>query len=83
MNDQSFPLPTLRARTNFVITYNLFHWILVGVLFVWGDPQNSLHSSMAAWSWGAYIALMAAFLFGVNIDMKNFFLTTATANNKS
>jgi ABC-type antimicrobial peptide transport system permease subunit len=74
----SFTLPGLRARTNFVIAITLIHFTLIGCLLVWGDDTNSLHTSAMAWAWGAYIALMSAFLFGVNIDVKNLLTTNKT-----
>jgi hypothetical protein len=75
MNDQTFALPTLRARTNFIVVIFVLHIICNVAMFLWGDPKNSLHTSMLAWEWGAFIVLIPTFLFGINVDMKNFFAT--------
>jgi hypothetical protein len=74
----TFPLPSIRARTNFVIVLTLFHFATIALLCVFGDMKNTLHTSAMAWSFTAYMGIMAAFLFGINLDLKNFYL-----NNKA
>jgi hypothetical protein len=69
----AYPLPSIRARTNFVIVVTLFHFATIAALCVFGDMKNSLHTSAMAWSFTAYMGIMMAFLFGINIDLKNFY----------
>lgn len=45
----------------FVITYLLCCWTIIGYVIGWGDPDNSLHTSALAWSFGTSFATLFAY----------------------
>jgi hypothetical protein len=73
------PLPSRRTRKRFVIATMTFCAIVITYVVGWGEPQNSLHTSALAWSFGTAVATMFGYVFGAVIDNMN--VTNAIKSN--
>lgn len=59
-----------QVKKNIVTFTLILNWILTGWLMLYGNPQNSLHTSALAWAFGTSIFTIAAYVFGVYLDKK-------------
>ena len=59
-------LPTRSTRRKIVVFSLLFCWGLLIFIAGWGDPANSLHQSLASWSFFSWLGIVGAYVFGAS-----------------
>lgn len=59
-------LPTRRTRGRILVASLLFCWGLIIFIAGWGDPANSLHTSLASWAFFSWMGMVAAYVGGAS-----------------
>lgn len=59
-------LPTRSTRRKIVVFSLLFCWGLLIFIAGWGDPANSLHTSLASWVLFSWMGMVAAYVGGAS-----------------
>lgn len=67
----SLPLPSENTRKQIVISTLLFCAASIVGVTVFGEPENSLHTSAQAWAFGTSILVIMGYVFGTVVDNYN------------
>lgn len=66
--DDALYLPTRSTRRKIVVASLLFCWAIIGYITHYGNPDNSLHQSIASWAFFSWIAIVFSYAIGAGYE---------------